>query len=189
MRWCKINYKLEHMKNTIENKLKFYGLFIGQEVYFFESKIERITPYLLHKDYGMGFLMEAHLELKPLSSISDEDAIEVAKIICNSSSFKQLEIVIDAPENRHEDVTYVLVKRFINHPEVMEWIEFALIQIDHDGCDVITGIKDKSGEFKDDFTDNYIHVTDFLRSKSYAVGFHNLSVSDLENYGWIKLIK
>ena len=119
----------------------------------------------------------------------EESQIEVAKIICNSSSFKQLEIVIDAPENRHEDVTYVLVKRFINHPEVMEWIEFELIQIDHDGCDVITGIKDKSDEFKDDFTDNYIHVTDFLRSKSYAVGFHNLSVSDLENYGWIKLIK
>lgn len=28
---------------------------------------------------------------------------------------------------------------------------------------------------------------DYLRSKGYALPFHGLSVSDLENYGWIKI--
>jgi hypothetical protein len=32
-----------------------------------------------------------------------------------------------------------------------------------------------------------VSAYDYLRSKGYALAFHDLSVEDLINYGWIKL--
>lgn len=64
------------MENTLENKAKLFGVYYNQKV-------------LKSKDYLMlcnsfnhvGVLHKAHLELKPLSSITDEDAMEVYNIV------------------------------------------------------------------------------------------------------------
>jgi hypothetical protein len=32
-------------------------------------------------------------------------------------------------------------------------------------------------------------IVDFLRKQNYAIGWRDLSVSDLVNYGWLKLIE
>jgi len=172
------------MENTKENKAKFFAQYYGLEVLKFtheEKSAEVWDPHHHRIDF-------AYLELTPICKITDEDAIEVARIVYPGNGiFKQIEIVIDTPEGRHDDVTYVLIKKFINHPDLMEWREFALIQIDHEDGAVIRGSVNESGDFEDDFTDNYIHVTDFLRSKGYALPFHGLSVENLIEYGWVKL--
>lgn len=71
--------KQNQMENNLENKAKFFAQYYGQKVLSSENTIEEITPYRLHKDIGMGFIIDSCLELTPLSDITNEDAIEVAK--------------------------------------------------------------------------------------------------------------
>ena len=63
-------------QNTLENKAKFFAQYFGQHVLYFSSdflrKIDNLTLNSIEDD--------DFLELKPLSQISDEDAIEVSKI-------------------------------------------------------------------------------------------------------------
>ena len=168
------------MENTLENKSTFTAQYFNQYVWSNWDRLGSELEQAKGQHYG-------YLELTPLSKITFEHAIEVAKIACGEKVFRQRENIIDTPDGKHKDVTYVLVERFINHPEIMEWKEYALIQIDHDDCDVITGIKDEIGCWNDAYTDNYIHITDYLRSKGYALPYNGLSVEQLIKFGWIKL--
>ena len=63
-------------QNTLENKARFFAQYFGQHVLYFSSdflrKIDNLTLNSIEDD--------DFLELKPLSHISDEDAIEVSKI-------------------------------------------------------------------------------------------------------------
>ena len=63
-------------QNTLENKAKFFAQYWEQHVLYFSSdflrKIDNLTLDSIEND--------DYLELKPLSQISDEDAIEVSKI-------------------------------------------------------------------------------------------------------------
>ena len=63
-------------QNTLENKARFFAQYFGQHVLYFSSdflrKIDNLTLDSVEND--------DYLELKPLSQISDEDAIEVSKI-------------------------------------------------------------------------------------------------------------
>jgi len=65
------------MENTIENQIRFMGLYLGtitvRHKLWETRKTEQLNSLRLQECY--------YLELKPLSSITDEDAIEVAKII------------------------------------------------------------------------------------------------------------
>ena len=60
------------MKNTLENKAKFFALYWGQEVYKDNKTSEPFNVSILHHK-------NSYLELKPLSQISDEDALWYAK--------------------------------------------------------------------------------------------------------------
>lgn len=173
------------MENNLENKARFLAQYWGQEVLadVNNNGDKVLYPIVVSNMYRIE---ESHLELTPLSEITDEDAIEVARIV-HGRKDKVIEMVIDTPHGRHEACTYVLVQIFVDHPDIMEWKNFALIQIDHEEAgDVICGSMNESGDFEDDFIDNYIHVTDHLRSKKYALPFHDLSVDDLIEYGWVK---
>lgn len=69
------------MENTLENKAKFFALYWGQNILLYNNA-ERKTQFL---SFGI-FKEQKHIErsrllLKPLSSISDEDAIICAKLI------------------------------------------------------------------------------------------------------------
>lgn len=67
------------MENTIENKAKFFALYWGQNVLMSAVSDGTVRTKVLG-EYFEGELRGAFLELKPLSLISDEDAIEIAKI-------------------------------------------------------------------------------------------------------------
>ena len=62
-------------QNTLENKARFFAQYFGQHVLYFSSdflrKIDNLTLDSIEND--------DYLELKPISQISDEDAIEVSK--------------------------------------------------------------------------------------------------------------
>lgn len=72
------------MENTLENKARFFSL-------YWRQKVMRCKTFNATTGHGLSGLMKVDinsetikenwfLELKPLTSISDEDAIEVAKI-------------------------------------------------------------------------------------------------------------
>lgn len=65
--------------NTIENKIKFFSLYSGQEIITAEKRVYSETPFDWHRHlYGYGFETKcAYANLKPLSSITDEDAKKV----------------------------------------------------------------------------------------------------------------
>lgn len=63
------------MENTLANKAKFFALYWGQEIQTY--KLSRYTTKTNRPVDGSKF---GYITLKNLSSISDEDAIEVAKI-------------------------------------------------------------------------------------------------------------
>ena len=62
-------------QNTLENKERFFAQYFGQHVLYFSSdflrKIDNLTLDSVEND--------DYLELKPLSQISDEDAIKISK--------------------------------------------------------------------------------------------------------------
>ncbi len=65
------------LENTLENKAKFFAQYFSQHVLYFSSdflrKIDNLTLDSIEND--------DFLELKPLSHISDEDAIEFFDIL------------------------------------------------------------------------------------------------------------
>lgn len=66
------------MENTLENKAKFFALYWGQNCAWMKRPHE--IEYLEKvSDYSITWI--SYLELKPISSISDEDAIEVYNIM------------------------------------------------------------------------------------------------------------
>ena|SRR5690606_30921608 len=73
------------MENTLENKPKFFALYWGQKVLrckTFNATTGNGLSGLMNVDVNSETIKENwFLELTPLSQISDEDAIEVYKII------------------------------------------------------------------------------------------------------------
>jgi len=67
------------MENTKENKGKFFAQYWGQQVLCFEGRAYS------HKGMTVGRTIKPeigtyYIELKPLSAITDEDAVEILKI-------------------------------------------------------------------------------------------------------------
>lgn len=78
------------MENTLENKAKFFAQYLGQKVYNrigwpgiivngFVDKLEE--QFKLYQSDNFKEKTKTFLELTPLSKITDEDAIDVAKIL------------------------------------------------------------------------------------------------------------
>ena len=93
------------MKNTLENKAKFFAQYWGQNILIYEPDLgyRRIV-----NDYKIGNADEFVALLKPLSQITDEDAIEVAKIITETVT----------QSNTGEEVEY-FKEEILKDPEVL----------------------------------------------------------------------
>lgn len=123
-----------------ENKAKFFALYWGQKVA--ENPIGYLIVNGTTLDYIHTNSMDCILNLKPLSSISDEDAIEVARIA-----------------GVGED-------------------------------DINTGLKPDFRESIIAILDENMYpleISDFLRSRSYALPWMGLSVDEMVEAGWIRL--
>lgn len=131
-------------ENNIENKRRFAALYWGQRVHRHVtwSNISRCAILNEHTITMDNY----HLELKPLSAITDDDAIKVFKIL-----FPEL--------NKPDDF---------------------MIEIGGDWARCVHANLSSINK-------NIVHMIDYLRSRSYALPWLDLSVDDLISYGWIKL--
>ena len=149
----------KYLKETDLNlKARFFALYWGQKVFKYHIKgshinIEDISNILLvskSKDINHIFL-----HLKPLSRISDEDALWTI----NNHHFKFENPILELSKlkalTKEIHISYIFndaTRHLILKPENL-----------------------------------YPHNYDYLRSKGYALPYMDLSVEDLQNYGWIKL--
>lgn len=121
-----------------ENKAKFFALYWGQKVVKDKSSQRLYVSPNINLEHESWFL-----SLKPLSSINDEDAIELGYSTC------------DDPLNPNYGMSA-------------------------NGC------------FLDDWTQReemLMSDSDYLRSKGYALPWMGLSVEEMVQAGWIKLIE
>lgn len=144
-----------------ENKAKFFAQYWGQSVCFvpFINQDVYVNEHMPWKD---RMLEKKYLNLKPLSSISDEDAIEVAKILYPMYSAWEinkanLPSTLWVENMANDEYSFCLandgLEAYLDGPQIM----------------------------------NFQTAVDFLRSRGYALPFMGLSVEEMVGAGWIKL--
>lgn len=151
------------MENTLENKEKFFALYWGQEV-LKANKNHEIAWVI-----GLGGnkpVMQEYLELKPLSSITDEDAIEVVKLKMFHDNVDINDIIdIKIAKSSDKKGYFLSLEGIVQHKRWNDFVERVFL-----------------GEEK-----IYSFYIDFLRSKGYALPYMGLIVEKLIEYGWVKL--
>lgn len=83
------------MENTLQNKAKFFAQYWGQELIQaegYESKFNVTDMYV------GGFDGKEWLELKPLSSITDEDLLKIAELLSWRSTMQESSILAQTKE-------------------------------------------------------------------------------------------
>jgi len=155
------------MENTIENKAKFFALYLNIRGAVFREGFgnrDNINPNGLDENDV--------LELTPLSQITDEDAIELSKIIAPDLFMSA------GNDNKH----------FIDRRFEPDWItvrhrrKIQSVDIDFDGYTCICN------EEEEYLRNPYAHSgIDFLRSKGYALPWNGITVEKMIEYNWIKL--
>lgn len=158
------------MENNKEQKERFFALYYNQYV----MKLPNVDGNHRIFDRWIQTQHNAYIELKPIQSISDEDAIEVAKIINPGSFFTNKKWDIKHIPNKEASYIEITSKRSAHR-----------FEIDYDGFLHV----------KDEHTDNipvmslpnYLGAFDYLRSKSIAIPFMGVDVETLVSWGWVKL--
>jgi len=80
------------MENTLENKAKFFAQYLGQKVF---NDGDGDYLYFLKGRFLENLRHQEHLVIKPLSSITDEDAIDVARIITGKKLQSDIQLWIN----------------------------------------------------------------------------------------------
>lgn len=110
------------MENTIENKQKFFSLYWDQEVF---KHPENTECYCVDFDALISEREEFHLLLTPLSSITDEDATDIATIVTSWDIHSPL-----PPEDVYEWLDEVLFNNsntcadYVSGFEMLEIIDY-----------------------------------------------------------------
>lgn len=173
------------IENNLENKSKFFAIYFGQYIGY--------TPLLGNdKKYVQGnFLIlsgvgqSSYIKLKPLESISDEELRDIAEIHIGKKS----EVFID----KSKDNSFISVQYSKQNSENPNYDFISMeLWLTTDDCEISNnwnyhnkrGISNSKENIR-----NILHIYDFLRSKGYAIPFMDLTIQDLIDYGWIKLVK
>lgn len=144
------------MTNTIENKLQFYAQYWGQSVMHNDNFIWRTHETMdAMLDICRGELKGWYAKLKHLTDITDEDAIEVAKIIFNITDDNYLS-------------------------EVGGTIIWSLFEVGHPFPINTTDAKEIDAIRAKDI----IRIVDYLRSRGYLLPFMGLTTEQILAYKW-----
>jgi len=157
------------MENTAENKFKYFAQHYGQRVLVTpsEMKVKVNSNSLIDSIVNLGFL-----ELTPLSDITDEDAIEVAKM----SGYDFLTVIDRQPSG---DVILKPTKEYCkkNQWESNQTIQFysETIQFYSETSKVIY---DNGESWDDNWNfDLGLKVYDYLRKHGYAIPYLDASMA------------
>jgi len=143
-------------------KSRFFSQYWGQKV----GVKDKFDNWTVGNIFGLDFEC---LELKPISKITDEDAIKVAILMTKFKWNLDLGVKVIQQENQ--------------------------IRIYYDAKS--SGFKHTTTIYDDFFGRNYIgepiqplsgEIFDYLRSKGYAVPFMEYSVNDLISLGWVQFL-
>lgn len=150
--------------NTLENKAKFFAQYLGQFRLFNDNRVWHTAP--VRGDIIDKIDEDCYLLLKPLSSINDEDAVEIKKISmlqnkCDLSSINKIE--------------FIKVKGGAINMCYEYKIHWKLFKADTSYIVLKQGFNLK------------LSVIDYLRSKGYALPYNGITVEQQIEYGWIKL--
>lgn len=158
---------------TAEDKARVFGLYWGCEciVYSHEEGAkndirvvsERLLSYPLH---------DCQLILRPLSKISDEDAVEVAKIILSKGSeWQPIEIV------RWDWCTKIIVKIEPGIMDAETTIEMYISIVNEGDIEWTWDYKKgNSTGMSQQHCPNVSHAYDFLRSRGYALPYKGIDL-------------
>lgn len=128
---------------NVQMKSRFFSLYWGQKIIKVDDRDDLVNPYVAHlTNDGRYTTLNTTIHLRPLTSISDEDAINVA--------------------------TMIVGDRFENPKLIGQAYAFWL---------------NKDPNYNLDWK-----VVEYFRKKGYACPFEGLSVEEMEQLGWIKLI-
>lgn len=153
-------------ENTLENRERFFAQYFDQEImenHLFKElgNKRKVTPFLKGRE-------DCHINLRSLSLISEKDAKAISPLKSIQSDIEDKYII--------ENVSYLK-----NMRNITIYFKYK----DNETPD------DNEGFGHSSFTVSLNHqfITDYLRSKGYALAWMDLSVNNLLEYGWIKLIE
>ncbi len=137
------------MENTTENKRIFFAQYYGQDVLWRDLSTAKNDGKKIGIVSGNNITLLSinYLLLKPLNVISDEDVIELTKIIYKENYVFDYDVF-------HLSWERITKKLVLQTPNLLN-----------------------------------VECYQYLQSKGYALPFRNLSVKELEFYGWIRLEK
>lgn len=161
------------MENTLENKAKFFCQYWMQNIV--QDGLNSTDLCTVNFAISEDIYKEGWLLLKPLSSISDEDAIEVAKIALGHQKFTQ-QIRISETSDRSKGFGF----SFWLNGESEYQIDLGNFYNPKLFC------LNRSTS-PSEYLHNVLKISDYLRSRGYALPWMGLSVEQLISYGWIKL--
>ena len=165
------------MKNTLENKAKFFAQYYNQDIMYCLG----LDGYYKSSVYDLRTITNYdYIELKPLSSISDEDAIEVAKLAHQINDGWEIEKrdpkTIFLKRNGNVNDVFGLRIGLFYSADMTAWHRF-----------MPTKRREKTEQYPVNLciynlTDTkplpYIAIVDYLRSKGYALDWNGISVKE-----------
>lgn len=175
------------MKNTLENKVKFFAQYWGQDILnhpeqyptTLKDVVEGIYAGYLIDDYENSFL-----ELKPLSSITDEDAHMLARLYWRS--WVEPRYTDDPPAYWHDTIHGFEFHGYSGVYTIFSWkinsnSDVRVTMMIEDDCRISIVKGGETGSLE------ALTMYDYLRSKGYALPWMGLTVDELVEYGWIKI--
>ena len=146
-------------------KERFFAQYWGQKVKRINGDSELFTAGVLRIGVAIS-----HLLLRPLSSITDDEAIEVAKMVTSGETYleigryaNKIQIALTDSINRYEKV------------QVAIWVETGNVTVFHGTRQV--------GPW------NMPCIYQFLYSIGFAIPFMDYSVEELVAAGWVRLVE
>lgn len=157
----------------MENKARFFALYWNQLILMQKNGlgVKRCIQAYWEKTIGSRYL-----ELKSLSDISEEDAVEVARILRYNTNEK-IEVKVD-----HDS----LIAIYEDGQAVELYFDFSGY-CTYDNYKHI-GYSSADGGFSESCYLFFVAM-DYLRSKGYALPFMGVSVETMISWNWIKLKK
>lgn len=183
------------MENNLVNKSIFFAQYLRQRVAMKKDweEFNDKEPNILDPIYlqtGNHVLTGGYLLLKPLSSITDEELIHVARLAHERPNH-------DFKVTRNKDIFYAKTE----YDSIGISYFISILPAYASVCATMNFAKFKDEGFKSNTVNigkvnlaaerpiGYIAIVDYLRSKSYAIPFNSISVKKQIEYGWIKLIE
>lgn len=175
------------MKNTLKNKAKFFAQYWGQEICKAPFNDNLLKPIAVI-NYAGSIIRNSYLELKPLSSISDDDAMKLIQIVCGTQYIEPNIINIKRKKTSRK---YLYI-------DAIEWSCFEVIKHETDKPIKMLLHISSWGSINVYINSKNYHtclgnnsyqsdVVDEIRDMGYAYKFKKLTVEQQIEFGWIKL--